>query len=64
MTVTAIIEAPAANSSLTYEMLVMMDALPWFLRSRENWGNSSFPTFVQLHEGANSAQLKFISIHI
>jgi putative ABC transport system permease protein len=58
MTVTAIIEAPAANSSLTYEMLVMMDALPWFLRSRENWGNSSFPTFVQLSPGADPQQLR------
>lgn len=58
MTVTAIIEAPPANSSLTYEMLVMMDALPWFLRSRENWGNSSFPTFVQLSPDINPQQLK------
>lgn len=58
MTVTAIIEAPAANSSLTYEMLVMMDALPWFQRSRDNWGNSSFPTFVQLSAGTNPEQLK------
>ncbi len=58
MTVTAIIEAPAANSSLTFEMLVMMDALPWFLRSRENWGNSSFPTFVQLSHGSDPQQLK------
>lgn len=58
MTVTAIIEAPAANSSLTYEMLVMMDALPWFLRSRENWGNSSFPTFVQLSPDTDPQQLR------
>ena len=58
MTVTAIIEAPAANSSLTYEMLVMMDALPWFIRSRENWGNSSFPTFVQLSPDTDPQQLR------
>lgn len=58
MTVTAVIEAPAANSSLTYEMLVMMDALPWFQRSRDNWGNSSFPTFVQLSSGSDPQQLK------
>lgn len=58
MTVTAIIEAPDANSSLTYEMLVLEEALPWFLRSRENWGNSSFPTFVQLTPGTDPRQLK------
>ncbi len=58
MTVTAIIEAPPANSSLTYEMLVMMDALPWFQRTRDNWGNSSFPTFVQLSRDADPKQLK------
>lgn len=58
MTVTAIIEAPPANSSLTYDMLVMMDALPWFLRSRDNWRNSSFPTFIQLTLGTSPGQLK------
>lgn len=57
-TVTAIIETPPANSSISYEMLVLMDAIPWYLRSRENWGNSSFPTFVQLHPGTSTAQLK------
>jgi putative ABC transport system permease protein len=57
-TVTAIIETPPANSSLTYQMLVLMDAVPWFVRSRENWGNSSFPTFVQLHPGSTEAQLR------
>lgn len=58
MTVTALIEAPAANSSLTFDMLVMMDALPWFQRSRPNWGNSSFPTFVQLLPNTDPQQLK------
>lgn len=58
MTVTAIIETPPANSSLTYEMLVMMDVLPWFQRSRNNWRNSSFPTFVQLTSGTSPQQLK------
>jgi putative ABC transport system permease protein len=57
-TVTAIIETPPANSSLSYEMLVLMDAIPWYLRSRENWGNSSFPTFVQLHPGSSRTELK------
>jgi len=57
-TVTAIIETPPANSSISYEMLVLMDAIPWFVRSRENWGNSSFPTFVQLQSGASPSQLK------
>lgn len=57
-TVTALIETPPANSSLTYEMLVLMESIPWFVRSRENWGNSSFPTFIQLHPGASTAQLQ------
>lgn len=56
--VTAIIETPPENSSLNYGMLVLMDAIPWYLRSRENWGNSSFPTFVQLHPGSSTTQLK------
>lgn len=58
MTVTALVEEPPANSSLTYDMLVMMDALPWFQRSRNNWRNSSFPTFVQLTPGTQPQQLK------
>jgi putative ABC transport system permease protein len=57
-TVSAIIETPPANSSLAFEILVLSEAVPWLVRSRENWGNSSFPTFIQLHEGANSAQLQ------
>lgn len=57
-TVTTIVEAPPANSSLTYEMLVLIESIPWFVRSRENWGNSSFPTFIQLQRGASTAQLQ------
>lgn len=48
-TVTAIIEAPPANSSLVFDMLVLSDASTWFVRNRNNWGNFSYPTFVQLH---------------
>ena len=58
LTVTAIIEAPPANSSLTFEMLVMMDVMPWWAQNRENWGNASFPTFIQLHSGSSSGQLQ------
>jgi putative ABC transport system permease protein len=57
-TVTAIIEAPPANSSLVFDMLVPMDAIPWFVSSRSNWGSSSFPTFVQVHPGTHTTTLK------
>lgn len=57
-TVTAIVETPPANSSLVFEMLVMMEGDPWWLANRDNWGNSSYPTFVQLHPGASRAMFK------
>ncbi len=58
LTVTAIIEAPTANSSLTFEMLVLMEVMPWYARSHDNWGNASFPTFIQLHQVSQSTLLQ------
>lgn len=58
LTVTAIIEAPPHNSSLTFEMLTAMEVMPWFANARNNWGNWSYPTFVQLREGADVAYMQ------
>lgn len=57
MIVTAIVEAPPANSSVVFEMLVSMEVQPWFAQSRNNWGNSSYPTFVKVRPGTDVALL-------
>jgi putative ABC transport system permease protein len=57
MTVTGIIDAPPANSSLTYSVLVPIENDPGYERNRTQWGNFSYPTFVQLSPNANSSDL-------
>lgn len=61
LTVTAVIEAPAHNSSLTFEMLTVMEVVPRFANARDNWGNWSYPTFVQLREGAD---LTYVQVYL
>ena len=58
MTVRAIIETPPANSSIVYEMLVAMDVQPWFTQSRDQWGNFSYPTFIQVQPGTDMTMFK------
>lgn len=58
MTVVAIIEAPPANSSIGYEMLVPLELQPWLKRNQDNWGSFSYPTFVQLKEHASPEMFK------
>ncbi len=57
-TVTGIIEAPPANSSLSFKILVPLESQPWYERNHEQWGNFSYPTFIQLHAQARLADLK------
>lgn len=56
--VAAVIEAPPSNSSIQFEMLLPMTSRPYFDRSREQWGNFSFPTFVQVRQGTNETTFK------
>lgn len=55
-TVVAVVEAPPANSSIPFEMILPITSRPWFERSREQWGNFSYPTFVMLQDNANVKQ--------
>jgi len=57
-TVVAIIAEPPANSSITYEVLLPMEASHNFAKSREMWNNHSYPTFVMVRPGTDEAQFK------
>lgn len=46
--VAGIIEAPPANSSLDFQILVPQENRPYYDRNLNNWGNYNTPTFVQL----------------
>lgn len=51
--VVAVIESPPANSSLNFEMILPMTAQSWFVRNRESWGASSYPTFFMVRPGTD-----------
>lgn len=51
--VKAIIERPSPNSSLDFQVLLPIAKRPTLERARENWRNSSWPTFVMLHDKAS-----------
>lgn len=57
-TVSAIIEAPPANSSLTYNILLPQENRPYFDRALAQWGNFNSPTFVMLRPGTDPAGFK------
>lgn len=48
-TVSGIIEAPPANSSLDFAMLISQEHRIGYQRHLTNWGSYNTPTFVQLH---------------
>jgi putative ABC transport system permease protein len=56
--VAGVITAPPANSSITFKILLPMEAQPWFAHSRDQWGNFSYPTFVQVRKGTDVAGFK------
>lgn len=56
--VAGVIQNPPANSSLQFKILLPLAAQPNFDHSKENWGNFSFPTFVQLRQGTNGSTFK------
>jgi putative ABC transport system permease protein len=57
-TVTGIIEAPPAQSSLTYAILIPQENRNYYERNMTNWGNFGTPTFVQLRANADLAAFK------
>lgn len=57
-TVTGIIEASPANSSLSFNILLPLESNTWYERNKEQWGSFAYPTFVQLYENASLDELK------
>ena len=55
--VSGIIDAPPANSSLDFKILVLQEHRPGHDRNMNNWGNYNTPTFVQLHPNTDFKQL-------
>jgi putative ABC transport system permease protein len=54
-TVVGVISAPPANSSISYDILIPIQAVPWF---RNDWDSHSHPTFVQLQHGTDIASFE------
>ncbi len=52
-TVVALIEAPPANSSFDFQILLPQENRPYYDKHVDNWGNFNTPTFVQLIPHAN-----------
>ncbi len=57
-TITGIIEAPPAQSSVSFAILLPQENRSDYERNLTNWGNFGTPTFVQLREGADLALFK------
>lgn len=55
--VTGIIEAPPANSSLQFDILLAQQMRPYYDRNMEQWSNFGTPTFVQLYPDADLQSL-------
>jgi putative ABC transport system permease protein len=56
-TVSGIIDAPPANSSLDFRILVSQEHRPGYERNLTQWGNYNTPTFVQLHPNTDLEKL-------
>ncbi|HMG88990.1 MAG TPA: ABC transporter permease, partial [Chryseolinea sp.] len=56
-TVSGIIDAPPANSSLDFRILVSQEHRPGYERNLTQWGNYTTPTFVQLHPNTDFKKL-------
>ncbi len=59
--VVAVIEAPPANSSFTFEMILHTTAQPYFTENSKHWGAFSYPTFAQLR---NVSDLRTFKLHL
>lgn len=56
--VAGIIEAPPANSSFDFKILVPQENRPYYDRNLDNWGNFNTPTFVLLRENVTEETFK------
>ena len=56
-TVTGVIEAPPANSSIDFSVLVPIESTSDFQQGVTEWGNFAYPTFVQLANNSSSSEL-------
>lgn len=57
-TVAGVIEAPPANSSFDFKILVPQENRPQYERQLTQWGNFNTPCFVQLTEGTDTTSLR------
>ena len=57
-TVTGLIEAPPANSSLEFQILMRVENKPGFEKQLTKWGNFNTPCFVQLRADADTAAFR------
>jgi putative ABC transport system permease protein len=57
-TVTGVIEAPPANSSLDFTILVPQENRSRYEKQMTSWGNFNSPTFVQLRSDADTAAFR------
>ncbi len=55
VTVVGVIESPPANSSISFDILIPLEKLPWF---KSTWDSGSYPTFVQLQPGTDLRTFK------
>jgi putative ABC transport system permease protein len=55
VTVAGVIEAPPANSSVNFEVLIPLENIPWF---KSAWSDRSYATFVQLYPNAGLRSFK------
>ncbi len=56
-TIAAIIEAPPANSSIDFQILLAQENRPGYERNMKQWGNFNTPTFMQLVPGTDLENL-------
>lgn len=58
MRVAAVVEAPPANSSIQFEMILPIEMNPGFISNRDRWSNYSYPTFIQVYPGTSIVSLQ------
>ncbi|MBS1681769.1 MAG: ABC transporter permease [Bacteroidetes bacterium] len=57
-TVAGVMEAPPANSSFDFKILVPQENRPYYERSMKQWGSFNTPCFVQLLEKTDTANFR------
>lgn len=57
-TIVGVIDAPPANSSFDFQILLPQENRPFYAKNVDNWGNFNTPTFVQLVPGVSLEAFK------